>query len=108
MAGEISAYVAITDRDWFDCLISIDRREEANFWQPSPSGTFGALRPAEPLLFKLHSPDNFIVVGAFFAYWAKLPVSLAYDAFGMKNGARSLTEMRSRIGRYRRTTPSSH
>jgi putative restriction endonuclease len=34
-----------------------------------------------------------------------MPSSLAWEAFGEANGARSLREMRSRIARYRRTKP---
>jgi putative restriction endonuclease len=106
LSRELVAYVAITDRDWFDCLRSAGRLDEANFWQPSPSGGFAALQPGEPLLFKLHSPDNFIVGGGFFAYWTRLPVSLAWESFGIKNGATSLLEMHSRVARYRRVKPS--
>jgi len=34
-----------------------------NFWQPSGKQQFRALAPGELFLFKLHSPDNFIVGG---------------------------------------------
>jgi len=100
---ELSAYIAITDRDWFDCLRTAGPLDEVNFWQPSPSGGFAALKPGEPLLFKLHSPDNFIVGGGFFAYWTRLPLSLAWDSFRINNGATSLSQMRERLERYRRT-----
>jgi len=55
-------------------------------------------------LFKLHSPRDFIVGGGLFAHWSRLPVSLAWEAFGEKNGASSLDEMRFRLGRYRDTS----
>jgi len=58
VAGEISAFIAITDRDWFECLSSAGELDEVNFWQPSPRVAFSALRPGEPLLFKLHSPTT--------------------------------------------------
>jgi putative restriction endonuclease len=106
VAGQLTAYVAVTDRDWFDTLRAQENPDEVNFWQPSASTAFGALKPGEPLLFKLHSPDNFIVGGGFFAYWTKLPVSLAWEAFGTKNGAANVTEMRTRVERYRRVKPS--
>ena len=54
-----------------------------------------------PFLFKLHSPDDCIVGGGFFSHFTILPASFAWDAFGEKNGARTLEEMRSRIERYR-------
>ena len=54
------------------------------------------------LLFKLHSPRNFIVGGGFFTRFVHLPISLAWEAFGEGNGVRSLSEMRDRIAKYRR------
>lgn len=78
--------------------------EEVNYWQPSGSVGFKALQPGEPFLFKLHSPRNYIVGGGFFAHWSPLPVSLAWEAFGGKNGAASLTEMRTRLAKYRDVT----
>jgi len=61
------------------------------------------LDPGELLLFKLHSPDNFIVGGGFFTKFQQLPVNMAWDAFGLGNGVTSLTEMRQRIAFYRRS-----
>src|SRR5258708_4949100 len=59
MASEISAFIAITDRDWFECLSSAGELDEINFWQPSSRVAFSALRPGEPLPFKLHRPDDY-------------------------------------------------
>jgi len=81
--------------------------DEVNFWQPRASVTFAALKLGGPFLFKLHSPDNYIVGGGFFAYWTRLPMSLAWDAFGEKNGAPSLAEMTRRIEQYRRGAGSA-
>jgi putative restriction endonuclease len=98
--------IAITDRDWFDFLSErADKLDEVNFWQPTGSRVFRVLRPGEPFLFKLHSPYNFIVGGGFFARFSPLPVELAWDAFGVKNGAASLDGMRRRIAKYRRVSP---
>ncbi len=94
-------FVAVTDFDWFQMLASKSGVEEVNFWRPSPDATFKALNPGEILLFKLHSPRNFIVGGGFFARFVTLPISLAWNAFGEGNGVRSLEEMRERISRYR-------
>ena len=55
-------------------------------------------------LFKLHSPRNFIVGGGFFTRFVRLPISIAWDAFGEGNGVRSVSEMRGRIAQYRRIT----
>jgi putative restriction endonuclease len=54
------------------------------------------------LLFKLHSPRNFIVGGGFFTRFIHLPISLAWEAFGEGNGVRSLSAMRETIAKHRR------
>src|SRR3989338_5502692 len=95
-------YVGVTDFDWYQFLSAKPELDEANFWQPSVTGRFRALSPGEPFLFKLHSPRNFIIGGGFFAHYSELPVSLAWNAFEEKNGARSIGEMRRRIEYYRR------
>lgn len=96
--------VAITDSDWFEHLRRKPDLAEVNFWAPS-GGSFRALETGELFLFKLHAPRNVIVGGGVFAYANALPCSLAWEAFGEANGARSMPEMRARIARYRRTAP---
>ncbi|OGP35361.1 MAG: restriction endonuclease [Deltaproteobacteria bacterium GWC2_65_14] len=98
----MNAFVGITDWDWFDLLRTRPELEEVNFWQPSGSRQFRALNPGELFLFKLHSPRNYIVGGGLFAHSSLLPISLAWEAFGMANGAADLVQMRSRVERYRR------
>ena len=98
----IRLVVAVTDKDWFDHLRTIPGLAEVNFWAPG-AAPFRALQPGELFLFKLHSPLNFIVGGGVFTYANSAPCSLAWEAFGEANGARSLTEMRQRIIKYRRT-----
>ena len=98
-------WVGVTDRDWFQFLSRIGP-DEVNFWQPSGSRMFRALQPGEPFLFKLHSPDNFIVGGGHFVRYSALPTSLAWDAFGAKNGVGSLDELNGRVRRYRRDDAS--
>jgi hypothetical protein len=78
-------YIGVTDNHWFQFLSQL-QPDEINFWQPGGKQTFAALSPGEPFLFKLHSPLNFIVGGGFFVRHSFLPVSLAWDAFGDKNG----------------------
>ena len=99
----MKAFVGVTDRNWFEFLRARADVDEVNFWQPGGGRGFRALDVGQPFLFKLHSPDNFIVGGGFFAHFSLLPASLAWDAFKEKNGAQSLAEMRHRITRYRRT-----
>ncbi|MDD5313035.1 MAG: HNH endonuclease [Dehalococcoidia bacterium] len=99
------AYVAVTDFDWFDLLSRLHQLDEVNFWQPSGNRLFKALDPGELFLFKLHSPNDYIVGGGVFAHSTILPISLAWESFTTSNGSRSLLEMRSRVGKYR--TPNT-
>lgn len=94
-------WVGVTDKEWFDFL---SRRlpDEVNFWQPSGGRNFRVLQPGEPFLFKLHSPNNFIVGGGHFVRYSPLPSSLAWEAFEQKNGVSSLEELRARVRKYRR------
>ena len=104
----IKAYVGVTDRKWFDLLRSQPGIDEVNFWQPSGGRNFRAIRPGELFLFKLHRPDDFIVGGGIFAHFSLLPISLAWEAFQVGNGALDLFEMRTRVEKYRRVPPSAH
>lgn len=105
----MNAYVAVTDKQWFDHLRALSRREpveEVNFWTPKPwGGQFGVLQRGQPLLFKLKKPHNAIAGGGFFEHYTELPISRAWDAFGKKNGAASLNDMRNRIARLRSDAP---
>ena len=103
----MKAFVGITDFEWFIYLSSLPGIDEVNFWQPGGRQHFRTLSPGEPFLFKLHSPRDFIVGGGFFAHNTVLPVSLAWDAFGEKNGASSFEEMRKLIEKHRRIASSS-
>src|ERR1700687_2936824 len=97
-------FVGVTDFDWHTFLAARPHLDEVNFWQPSGGVSFKALAPGELFLFKLHSPRNYIVGGGVLAHWSQFPVSLAWEAFGDKNGVESLTEMRRRLAKYRRAS----
>lgn len=96
-------WVAITDGDWFNTLRQL-KPDEVNFWQPSNKRPRN-MEPGWPFLFKLHSPRNYIVGGGIFVRFTALPSFLAWDAFGNKNGALSLSGLVARIGRYRGQPP---
>lgn len=96
-------WVGVTDKDWFDYLRAISP-DEVNFWQPSAGQGFRAIEPGAPFLFKLHSPNNFIVGGGFFVRYTILPLSIAWEAFTTKNGAPDQHTMAARISKYRRDT----
>jgi len=92
-------WIGVTDLAWFEQLAAM-APDEVNFWQPG-ARSFRVLQPGEPFLFKLHSPNNFVAGGGFFVRNSALPASLAWDAFGKKNGVRSMDELVSRIRHYR-------
>ena len=98
----MKAFVGVTDWDWFDLLRRQPGLVEVNFWQPSGSRLFRALHPGELFLFKLHSPRNHIAGGGLFAHSSLLPISMAWETFGIANGAMNLAQMRARIEHYRR------
>lgn len=100
------AWVGITDKDWFRFLRQRPDLDEVNFWQPGGNRQFKILQPGEPFLFKLHSPHDSIVGGGFFTHSALLPINLAWDAFGEKNGTGSLEELRAGIEK-RRPDPAN-
>lgn len=94
-------WVGVTDRDWYR-FVHLAGADEVNFWQPSGTRVFRALQPGEIFLFKLHSPDNFIVGGGHFVRYSALPASVAWEAFGSKNGVDSLQSLIGRVRKYRR------
>jgi putative restriction endonuclease len=95
------AFIGVTDRDWYEFLSGRPDLAEVNFWQPGGRTLFKALAPGDLFLFKLHSPNNYIVGGGFFATSSLLPLSLAWDTFGPMNGVASLEEMRRRVRKFR-------
>ncbi len=99
-------YIGVTDNDWFRFLEQRAPLDEVNFWQPGQAASFKVISPGEPFLFKLHSPENFIVGGGFFAHFTpSVQCSLVWESFGEKNGVSSLEELRRRIEKYRRQRP---
>lgn len=101
----INLVVAVTDYDWFRTLSQIPELSEANFWVPNPRN-FRALQPGELFLFKLRAPYNKIVGGGIYAYSNRVPWTLAWEAFGDANGARSAEAMRRLIVQYRSSGPN--
>ncbi len=98
----MKGYVGVTDNRWFSFLSEQPGIDEVNFWQPGGGTAFRRLSPGEPFFFKLHSPTNYIAGGGFFAHHSILPVSLAWQAFGVKNGADSIYSMKRLIERRRK------
>lgn len=96
----VKLWIANTDNDWFDFLSAQPALDEVNFWQPSGRTEFHAIEPGELFLFRLKSPRNMIGGFGVFEQASRVPLSLAWDAFGIKNGTASFDEMRERISRY--------
>jgi putative restriction endonuclease len=93
-------YIGVTDDDWFHFLAQ-HKPDEVNFWRPRDKSDFRVINEGAPFLFKLHSPNNFIVGGGFFVKHLFLPLSLTWDAFGIKNGAATYDEFRQSIMKFR-------
>jgi putative restriction endonuclease len=89
-------WVGVTDNTWFDFL-SRSGFDEVNFWQPSGTAPFTSLPEGSPFLFKLKRPYNHVAGGGYFVKFSILPLSLAWEAFGPKNGANTFAEFESII-----------
>jgi hypothetical protein len=53
----VRAFVAVTDKDWYQFLAGRPDLDEVNFWQPGGNRVFRALSPGEPPV-QAHYPDN--------------------------------------------------
>lgn len=89
-------WVGVTDNQWFKFLSEI-QPDEVNFWQPSATPPFKSAPIGMPFLFKLKRPFNHIGGGGYFVTYSRLPISLAWDVFGVKNGCSTLEELRQII-----------
>ena len=94
-------WIGITDRSWFDQLRTL-RPKEVNFWQPSPKPLASYLVAGTPFLFKLHSPNDYIVGGGYFVRHSSLPAQVAWEAFGLSNGVSDYAALKQRVERYRK------
>ena len=94
----MTAYIGVTDFNWFSSLASQPDLEEVNFWRPGLQ-PFRALQPGEPLIFKLRAPRNVIAGFGHFRRYDKLPLWLAWDVFDQANGAASELELRQRLAK---------
>lgn len=107
LGTEMRGFVAATDYDWYQFLAAQRDLVEVNFWQPSGGRDFHALSVGAPLLFKLKSPHYAIAGYGLFARHARIPAWLAWESFGIANGAPDFETMRRRIEKYRRVPASN-
>ncbi len=92
-------FIANTDPEWHRYLARGNNGQpwrEVNFWRPSDK-PFKALRPGEPLLFRLKSPANAIGGFGFVQTDSLLPVWLAWETFREGNGVASLEAFNERL-----------
>ncbi len=94
-------YLGVTDINWFNYLSRINP-EDVNFWQPGGKTTFRVLQSGAPFLFKLKSPLNAIAGIGFFSSHTFLPLSVAWDTFGNRNGCESFFDLRRMIIAHRK------
>lgn len=93
-------WAGVTDNRWYQFVR--DRAfDEVNFWQPSTRQPFSGLPEGTPFLFKLKRPHHHIAGGGYFVRYSKLPLLTAWEVFGEQNGAGSLQEFVSLIGKNR-------
>src|ERR1700676_2439217 len=94
-------YLGVTDNNWFSYLSRISP-EDVNFWQPGGTMNFKILTANAPFLFKLKSPLNVIGGIGFFSSHTFLPINIAWDVFGNRNGCESFDLFRQMIIRLRK------
>jgi putative restriction endonuclease len=82
-------YIGATDYNWFYYLRKINP-EDVNFWLPGGKTIYKILGPGAPFLFKLKRPYNAIVGVGFFSSQTFLPISIAWDVFGNRNGYQAI------------------
>jgi Predicted restriction endonuclease len=93
-------YVANTDNEWFDFLRSRAPLEDVNFWKPTPQ-TFRAIDEGQLFVFRLKSPRDRIGGYGILASSINVPIQLAWDSLGERNGSPSMAHMIRAIRRYR-------
>ena len=96
----LSAFLGITDNNWFDYLRRNQITDEVNFWIPS-APVRKHVEPGSLWLFKLKAPLNFIAGAGVFMHYSVLPLQMAWDAFGIGNGVPTVDALRIAIMRYK-------
>jgi putative restriction endonuclease len=97
----VQLFVAVTDQSWLDALSASLPHDEVNFLATERQPRDSSVAPGEPFLCKLHAPNDFIAGGGMFGHASNVPLSMAWEAFGVKNGVASFSDMRRRIANYR-------
>ncbi|MDP1580072.1 MAG: HNH endonuclease [Candidatus Didemnitutus sp.] len=93
-------FVGVTNNEWFRFLAARNP-DEVNFWRPRSQMDFKALKTGDIFLFKLHSPLDVIAGGGVFLKHTFLPLRLAWQSFGERNGTPDLDTFEKRILEHR-------
>lgn len=93
-------YLGVTDNNWYNYLNHISP-EDVNFWQPGGKTNFKVLTPGAPFLFKLKGPLNALGGIGFFSSQTFLPMNMAWDVFGNRNGCDNYEQFKHMILQYR-------
>jgi len=97
----LSAFLGITDNNWFDYLRRNQITDEVNFWVPSAPPR-RLIDPGSLWLFKLKAPLDVIAGAGVFMHYSVLPLQMAWDVFGVHNGAPTIDAFGQAIMRYKR------
>ncbi|MGD9548131.1 MAG: HNH endonuclease [Candidatus Krumholzibacteriia bacterium] len=97
----MKGFIATTDYDWFQYLSGQSDLDEVNFWAPSGKASLNTVSRYSPFFFKLKSPYNAIGGFGFLGPVTTVPMTMAWEIFGRKNGAPDLQTMARRIRKYR-------
>lgn len=91
--------VAPTDLDWYRQLRASSLKDNINFWTPTPWNIKGLSR-GDRFYFLLKAPYRKIGGYGVFREYLNLPVSEAWERFGLGNGVESQEELLSRTEKY--------
>ena len=97
----MKGFIATTDYEWFQYLSSQGDLDEVNFWAPSGKVSQNTVPRYSPFFFKLKAPYNAIGGFGFLGPVTTVPMSMAWEIFGRKNGAPDLRTMAQGIRKYR-------
>ena len=100
----VHPFIALTDKAWFDFLAAHTTNgavDEVNFWSPRSTKRMRAMKPGDPVFFRLKTPWRAIAGYGVFAHFTVLDLEIAWECFGWKNGDRDRGHFLERIGRYR-------
>lgn len=99
-------WVGTTDNEWFRFLRNRGA-DEVNFWQPRGAVQYNSLNPGSLFLFKLKRPHNHIAGGGYFVKSTSLPMSMAWDTFGVQNGAADWPQFSAMIRKLTGSAPNA-